>query len=324
MDERWAECRRVIAHHSKSFDLASRLFPRGRRDEVAALYGWCRLCDDAVDLAPRDGHAEALEGLRESLRGIYAGAPQEDPVRHCFQEVVRRRRIPIEYPEELLAGMAMDVEHAGYDTLEELLVYCWRVAGTVGLMMSHVMGVSEDRAAAHAAHLGIGMQLTNICRDVVEDWQQGRLYLPLELVGPGLSAWLRDALAAPDRPPLPDSARGELAGAARQLLARADAYYASADRGLAYLEPRSALAVRTARLVYAEIGRRIEARGGDVLRGRAVVSSGRKLWLVARALLRFAAERRQWPDRKLIAPAGILGAADAVRLSGAGASSCPL
>jgi len=315
VDERWRECRRVIAHHSKSFDLASRLFPGQRRDEVAALYGWCRACDDAVDLAPRSRHREAVETLRRRLHSVYEGEPQEDAVFDCFREVVERRAIPIDYPLALLDGMAMDVERTRYESVDELLVYCWRVAGTVGLMMCHVMGVSDERAAPHAAHLGIAMQLTNICRDVVEDWSRGRVYVPAELLGPDLGRWLRERSDDPERPPLPETARGELAAAAGSLLARADRYYASADAGLRFLEPRSALAVRTARLVYAEIGRRIEARGCDVLRGRAVVPLRRKLRLAGRALRQFASERRARPAPELVTPHRILGCADAVRLA---------
>ena len=305
----------MIARHSRSFDLASRLFPRTRRDEAAALYAWCRVCDDAVDLAPPAGRRGAFDRLHARLHTVYANAPQDDPVFDCFQQVVQRRRIPIEYPLELLGGMAMDVEHVGYDTVDELLVYCWRVAGTVGLMMCHVMGVSDERAASHAAHLGIGMQLTNICRDVAEDWDRGRVYVPAELLDAGLGRWLREHALAPERPPLPERARLGLATAVRQLLARAEHYYASADAGMAYLEPRSALAVRTARLVYAEIGRRLEARDCDVLRGRVVVPTGQKLRLAARAWRHFAVDRRRWAPTELVAPAGILQGADAVRLA---------
>lgn len=315
MRDPWAECRRTIALHSKSFDLASKLLPAERRDEVAALYAFCRICDDAIDLAP-EGHPQAvLERLRAVLRSVYKGDPQDDAVLHCFQTVVVRRRIPIQYPLELLGGMAMDVENERYETVDDVLVYCWRVAGAVGLMMCHVMGVADGRAAPHAAHLGIAMQLTNICRDVAEDWQRGRMYVPAELLSPALGAWLGENRLAKERPPLPVAARAELASAARFLLARAERYYASADAGMAYLEPRSALAVRTARLVYAEIGRRIEARGCDVLQGRAIVPTRRKLALAARALRIFATERRIWPATELIAPESVLQCADAVRLS---------
>ncbi len=311
----WAQCRRDLAIHSKSFDLAARIYERTQRDEVAALYAWCRYCDDAVDLAPAGERRGALDRLQAELASVYRGEPQNTPVLACFQAVVERRRIPVEYAEELLAGMSMDVGEVIYERVGDLLVYCWRVAGTVGLMMCHVMGVSQGRAALHAAHLGIGMQLTNICRDVVEDWERGRVYLPLDLLSHELSDWLREHVARSPRPPLPHRARAEMAMAVTQLLRRADRYYASADQGLAFLEPRAALAVRAARLVYAEIGRRIERGGCDVMRGRAVVPSSSKLRLLGRAAFRFAADRHAWDGRSLTVPEDIVHAADAIRLA---------
>ncbi len=315
MADHWRECRRIIAEHSKSFDLASRLFPAGRRDEVAALYAWCRLCDDAIDLAPAETHAEAIEGLRATVRSIYDGMEQPDAVLACFQEVVSTRRVPIEYPLELIAGQEMDVIGTRYETLDDLLVYCWRVAGTVGLMMAHLMGVSEERATTHAAHLGIAMQLTNIARDVAEDWERGRVYLPSALLDPGVDRWLASHIGDAERPPLPGTSRDALAGAVASLLERAEEYYASADVGLRYLEPRSALAVRTARAVYAEIGRVIEARGCDPLQGRAVVTRRRKLRLVAGTIGRYWGDRRHWSSAELVSPSGVLRCADAVRLA---------
>lgn len=314
MSDAWRECRRVLARHSRSFDLASRLFPRARRDEVAAVYAWCRACDDAIDLAPPREQPAALEGLRRDLASVYAGEPRNDAVARCFQEVVRRRGIPIAYPLELLEGMAVDVGPARYAREEELLVYCWRVAGVVGLMMCHVMGVSDPRAAPRAAHLGIAMQLTNICRDVLEDLERGRVYVPSEWLSADTAREL-DLTARALGGSLSDKARSELSTAARRLLALADRYYASGDVGLAQLEPRSALAVRTARLVYAEIGREIERRGFDVLAGRAVVPTRTKLRLAGRALGRFARERRAWGERPLEAPAELLSCAEAVRLA---------
>jgi len=307
------ECRRSIAAHSKSFDLASRLFPAERRNEVAALYAWCRDCDDAIDLAPASSHDDALARLRARLDDVYAGKPMPDAILRCFQIVVVRRRIPIEYPRGLLDGLAMDAAGARYRGVDDLLHYCWQVAGTVGLMMCHVMGVSDGRAAPHAAHLGIGMQLTNVCRDVLEDWGRSRLYLPGELLGPEADERLRAGLEAGCALTLED--RPALASAVHALLALAERYYASADAGLAFLEPRSALAVRTARLVYAEIGRRIETRGCDPLRGRAVVPAARKLRLLAGALVRFAAEQRAWRAPPLSAPSTVLSASEAVRLA---------
>jgi len=174
--------------------------------------------------------------------------------------------------------MEMDVRGASYDRLEDLLLYCHRVAGTVGLMMCHVMDVRDPAALRSAAHLGIAMQLTNICRDVAEDWQMGRLYLPRALLG-----------RSP--PPIAGSLPVERARLAmRVLLDEAERFYASADAGIALLGFRCALAVRTARLVYAAIGRRVEALECDPSAGRAIVPLAMKLLLLAKAFVLTALE----------------------------------
>jgi 15-cis-phytoene synthase len=273
-------CLETLAQHAKSFYFASHVLPRGGRAEAAVLYAWCRFADDAIDLAPREAGPDNLARLGRELDDIYARRPQSDLVLAAFQQVVHARGLPRAYPAELIAGLAMDITKDRYATLDELLLYSYRVAGTVGLMMCHVLGVSDETALRRAAHLGIAMQLTNICRDVREDWERGRLYLPLDLLSkagaPGLDVHLGGDL--------PVVARAPIATVVRQLLTEADRFYQSADQGIAALSPRCALAVRTARLVYAAIGGRIAARGYDALSGRAFVPLGRKLGLLARAV----------------------------------------
>jgi phytoene synthase len=273
--------RAIIAHHSKSFALASKLLPARGRDEASIVYAWCRRADDAVDLVPARDQARAVAHLRHELDGIYAGEACADPILAAFQDVIRRSNIPRHYPEELLAGMEMDASGTVYDSYATLLAYCYRVAGTVGLMMSHVMGVRHAAALRHAAHLGMAMQLTNISRDVGEDWQRGRLYLPRDLLDRAGFANLRSRMGGP----LPTEAREPVAMVTRELLHRAGALYRSGDAGIPYLSWRSALAVRTARLVYADIGRVILAQKADPFAPRAVVGKGRKLMLAVRALL---------------------------------------
>src|SRR5690606_7354832 len=136
-------CREVLASNSRSFDLASRLLPADCRDDAAAVYAWCRRVDDAIDLVPASEQPSALERMRQELDAVYAHAPQTDPVLQAFQQVVQARSIPQQYPSELLLGMEMDVRGQRYETLDDLLCYCYRVAGVVGLMMSHVMGVTD-------------------------------------------------------------------------------------------------------------------------------------------------------------------------------------
>ena len=270
----------VLAQHSKSFALAGRLFPAGPREDAAAVYAWCRRCDDAVDLTDPSLQAAALARQREQLALLYAGTPTTDPVLSAFQEVARERQIPSCYPEELLEGMAMDVEFRRFETMDDLMLYCYRVAGTVGLMMCHVMGVSDRRALRHAARLGMAMQLTNICRDVMEDWERRHLYLPDQALGHAAA----EQLWARRGEPLPRELQPEIARAVRGLLAQAEQLYRSGDVGMRWLSWRCAVSVRTARYVYAAIGRIIASRGHDVWAGRAVVPLRTKLLHVARAL----------------------------------------
>lgn len=269
-----------IRRHSKSFSLASRLLPPEARLRAVAVYAWCRRADDAVDLAEPETRRDVLERLEAEVRAVYAGGSIEDPVLALFQRTVVERRIPIEYPSDLLAGMEMDVRGQRYDTMEQLLEYCYYVAGCVGLMMCHVMGISEQRALRNAAHLGMAMQLTNICRDVEEDWGRGRLYVPDALLArcgaPGLAHEL-DA-------PFPDEARVPVGKAISWLLDEADRYYASGDEGLPALSWRCALSIRSARLVYSAIGGRIRRAGCDPRGGRAIVPLAAKLALVLRAV----------------------------------------
>lgn len=274
-------CAATLAQHSKSFALAGKLLPRQARRDAAVLYTYCRLADDAIDLAPPEAQPAALAELRRDLESVYGGEPQRDVRLRAFQELVQRRNLPRQYPEELLAGFGMDSEGTRYQTLDELLLYCHRVAGVVGLMMCHVLGVSDARALKNAAHLGIAMQLTNICRDVAEDWQLGRLYLPLQLLheyGPG-------ALNGLCTSSLPESARPSITHVTRQLLAEASRFYASGDAGMRALPGRAALSVRAARNIYSAIGDRIERADYDAYTQRAVVPQSHKLLLVLKAAL---------------------------------------
>lgn len=273
-------CREVLEHHAKSFALASKFLPAACRDDAAVVYAYCRFVDDAID-SVRDGRS-ALVRLREELDEVYGSETPHDPVLAAFQDVVRRTGIPRAYPAELLAGMEMDVEGFHYETVDELLLYAFRVAGTVGLMMSHVMGVARDEALVNAARLGIAMQLTNIARDVLEDWSIGRLYLPFEL----FDLKSRRALAEAMGEEFPRGLAPAVRTAVDEVLAIADRYYRSGEEGLSALSFRCALAIRTASLVYSAIGHRISRRGHDPLHGRAVVPSREKLVLVGESLRR--------------------------------------
>ena len=268
-DDRLA-CRAWIQRHSKSFFLSSLLLPARVRQASWALYAFCRRADDAVDEEHAGGMAR-VEALRARLDRVYAGRADDDAIDRAFAAVVERHAIPRALPEALLAGMEMDARGARYGSDDELLVYCFRVAATVGLMMTRVMGMSDDVAYLRASDLGVAMQLTNIARDVGEDERRGRVYLPSALL---------------------DSVAGDRRAAVRALLARADAHYRAADRGVPLLPRDCRFAIASARNIYSAIGDAIARNGYDSVSQRAYVSLPRKLWLVARAVpARFSSAR---------------------------------
>ena len=275
-----AECRDIITKGSKSFSLAARLFDPQIRDAAVFLYGWCRYCDDQVDDAGSSGDRAQLESrlraLKEKTASAFSFEPQREPVFIALQYIVHRYGIPAHYALELIEGMAMDVRGTRYATLRELLLYCYRVAGTVGLMMSHVMGLRDQSALRNAADLGIAMQLTNIARDITEDAAMGRIYLPL--------AWLDEAKISHDQISAPEN-RDKLAMLTLRLLNEASRYYRSGDAGLWHLSFRSACAVAAARQVYSEIGALLIKRGPRAWDQRTYVTGARKIWVVLRGVL---------------------------------------
>ena len=274
------ECRWMIIKGSKSFSLAARLFDAETRDAAFFLYGWCRYCDDQVDQAGREESRPQLEqrlsALSEATRSAFSGAVQEQAVFIAMQHIVQRYSIPAHYALELIEGMAMDVRGTRYRTFADLSLYCYRVAGTVGLMMSHVMGLRDEQALKHAADLGTAMQLTNIARDIIEDAEMGRIYLPL--------TWLKEADIAPEEIALQKN-RQKLALVTQRLLRQAQLYYRSGDAGLWHLSFRSACAVAAARHVYAEIGSLLLRKGSSAWDQRTYVTGSRKICVIVRGLL---------------------------------------
>jgi phytoene synthase len=274
------ECRWMIQKGSKSFSLAARLFDPATRDAAFFLYGWCRYCDDQVDQAGTSAApaelASRLQTLRDKTVAAFSFSPQSEPVFIALQYIAHRYGIPSHYALELIEGMAMDVRGTRYASLKELLLYCYRVAGTVGLMMAHVMGLRTEAALRHAADLGIAMQLTNIARDIVEDASMGRVYIPL--------AWLDEAGIVPEKIAALEN-REKLAMLALRLLREAERYYRSGDQGLWHLSFRSACAVAAARHVYSEIGALLLKKGARSWDERTYVTGSRKIRVVLRGVV---------------------------------------
>ena len=288
-----AACHALLRTGSKTFFAAAHLLPRRVREPATALYAFCRLADDAVDVD--DGHHDVgklatLARLATRLDRAYRGDPLPLAADRAFADTVRRFAIPRELPAALLEGLAWDAEGRRYETLSDLHAYAARVAGTVGVMMAVIMGVRDHAALARACDLGAAMQLTNIARDIGEDARNGRLYLP--------RAWLRDAgidaeewLATPTFTPA-------IGGLVARLLGEADRLYRASEIGIADLPMSCRPGIRAARLLYAEIGRAVARKDHDSVTDRAFVTTSRKL----RLLLKAATPRRarttlfQMPD----------------------------
>lgn len=268
---------------SKSFATASKLFDAKTRRSVLMLYAWCRHCDDVIDdqVLGFSNDAPSLQSPEQRLaqlemktRQAYAGSQMHEPAFAAFQEVAMAHDILPAYAFDHLAGFAMDVRGARYQTLDDTLRYCYHVAGVVGLMMAQIMGVRDNATLDRACDLGLAFQLTNIARDIVDDAQAGRCYLP--------AAWLAEEglttenLAAPEH-------RQALSRIARRLVQHAEPYYHSATAGLAGLPLRSAWAIATAKQVYRKIGTKVDEAGQQAWDQRQSTSTPEKLVLLVTA-----------------------------------------
>lgn len=269
-----SDCRQILMHGSHSFYAASLLMPDEHCEPITALYAFCRIADDAVDLA--EDPALGLAAVRDRLDRVYAGNPVDSPVDRSFSAVVRDYRIPYELPAALIEGFEWDVEGRRYETLSDTYAYCTRVAGTVGVMMAMLMGVRDTEVLSRACDLGVAMQLTNIARDVGEDARNGRVYLPLTLLranGLSIERWLRN----------PEPCRA-IRQTLEELLEIADEHYQRSEWGISRLPFRVRPSIFAARSIYAEIGREVERNGFDSVTTRAYVNKRRKAWLLAGAL----------------------------------------
>ncbi|MCR9110787.1 15-cis-phytoene synthase [Marivita sp. XM-24bin2] len=269
------DCREAIRHGSLSFHAASKLLPASVRDPSLALYAFCRLADDAVDL--QQEKAAAVLRLQDRLERIYDGRPDNAAADRAFARVVEEFDMPRALPDALLEGLAWDAMGRRYETLSELFDYSARVASAVGAMMCVLMRVRDPNALARACDLGVAMQLTNISRDIGEDALEGRIYLPLE--------WLDEAGLSPDRfiaNPKPTKAIRQMT---RRLVMQANRLYMRSEAGIAALPVSSRTGIYAARFIYAGIGAQVQRSGYDSISSRAHTSKTQKLgWVSASAL----------------------------------------
>lgn len=268
-------CRRLHATHGRTYYLATRLLPRDRRPHVHALYGFARYADDLVDHLglgwPDTQRREALEAWSQPLLDVLAGADRaslRDPVLCAVAHTVDVLGIDPDDVRAFLRSMAMDVSVDRYATFAELREYVEGSAAAIGSMMLPVLGCDDPRARLPARSLGVAFQLTNFLRDVAEDWDRGRLYIPMEdLDAFGVSEW--------------DLHTRHVGPRLRRLLAfqaaRAEGYYRQAERGWSLLPPASRRCVRVAHRLYHGILDAVADIDYQVFQRRAAVPRRRRL-----------------------------------------------
>ena len=278
-----AAARDAIARGSKSFAAASKLFDPATRERAWLLYAWCRACDDIAD-GQEMGHgmtrvvdaSPRIARIRALTEAALSGAPTGEPAFDALALVAAECAIPRRYVDDLIEGFALDAAGWRPRSEDDLLRYCYHVAGSVGCMMAIVMGVwpHDEAVLDRACDLGIAFQLANIARDLGEDDAAGRCYLPAE--------WLAEVDVPPGEQMRP-AYRQRIAVLARRLTTRAAEHEASARAGAAALPFRSAWAVLAAAGIYGDIAREVERRGEHAWDRRVVTSKAAKLGWIARA-----------------------------------------
>ncbi len=285
------------------------MLPKETRIAAYAVYAFCRVADDLIDLSGRPN--EAISELKERLDRAYAGHPLNNPVDRAFAYTAEAWSLPKTLPAALLEGFEWDAEGRRYQTLGELQAYAARVAGTVGGMMTTLMASTSRTAASRACDLGVAMQLTNIARDIGEDARSGRLYAPTN--------WMREAGIDPDaflERPLFDR---RIATVTDRLLQAAEPLYERGLSGVSLLPRNCQTAITAAGLIYQDIGEGIRRNGLNSVDYRAFVPKARKLALLAKASFNQVADAS-----KMAALAETEFLVDALANSKSGSSSRPL
>jgi phytoene synthase len=243
-----------------SFYYSFLVLPAGQRRAVLAVWDFCRAVDDAVDeIADRTAAARSLRFWREELARCYEGAAPETWQGRGVQPRIREFDLPRDAFEDVIDGVAMDLDIRRYETFAELLEYCRRVASAVGMICIRIFGCQDPRSREYALHLGIALQLTNILRDIKSDFERGRVYLPLEdMAAAGCS--------------IDDLAAGRMSEPVRRVVElecrRAREHYHLASEARPPADRRRLVAAEIMRAVYFETLRRIERGGYDVFAAR--------------------------------------------------------
>lgn len=269
----FARCARITRAASSNFYYAFKLLEPRRRAALYATYAFCRFLDDVADDHPAATAAALLAQWRRELALAYLGRATR-PVARALADSVRRFPIPRRYFEEIIAGVEMDLSRRRYASFAELRLYCYRVASAVGLACIEIFGYRNPRTQIYAENLGLAFQLTNIIRDVREDAQRGRIYLPLEDLA---------RFAVSEEEVLAGDYSDRFVRLMEFQAERAAQFYALAERALPAEDRGSLLTAEAMRLIYGALLRRIVKAGYRVMEGKLSLPAPYRMMLVGRA-----------------------------------------
>jgi phytoene synthase len=270
----YRHCHDVARDRARNFYYSFVLLPHEQKNAMCAIYAFMRYCDDLSD--EPGATKSAMERWRAAIDDALAGHPDDNPAWPAFLDSVERYRIPRQYFYEMIEGVASDLEPRSIRTFDELYQYCYRVASVVGLTIIHIFGFTSPEALPLAEKCGIAFQLTNILRDVREDAERGRIYLPEEDL-------IRFGVTADD---LKNARRTEQFGRLMEFEAdRARRYYRESAPLLKLIQPKTRRSLWALIAIYSRLLDRVSESKYDVLTRRISLSSMEKTWIVLRAAL---------------------------------------
>jgi phytoene synthase len=273
LQESYQYCQRLTRSAARNFYFAFITLPAAKRKAIFAIYAFCRVSDDIIDEpAPIGQQMEQLSEMRRSIERAYAGEP-EGLIFTALADVVSTYNIPQQHFQDIISGMEMDLTVHRYATFDDLYTYCYRVASAVGLICVEIFGYRDDRARQAAIDLGIAMQMTNIIRDVKEDAELGRIYLPQDELA--RFGYTEDEL-------LRGIINEQIQALMRFQAERARGYFHSGGRLTPLLSPRSRACAIVLHGLYSRLLDRMEANGFNVFQGRTSLPTQEKLLLTAR------------------------------------------
>jgi len=272
------EAKRITQNFAKTFFLASLFLPKKKRLASYAVYAICRISDESVDAKNSTQKAEYLNNIKSRIHAAYSNEKLNDKLLLCFRSTVNTFSIPEEYFNQLIEGMQMDLTKSRYQDFQELYTYCYRAAGIVGLIMLKIFNAKENQAERFAVDLGIAMQLTNILRDIEEDYQRGRIYLPLcEL----------DKFMVTEKDIGNKNNNSNFKALITNQISRCKEYYKQSIKGIRLIPGlRERFVVILMREMYSAILNEIEKNAFDVFTRRAQVNLLKKITILLRILIR--------------------------------------